>query len=62
MKILITGTQGQVGSELTTIANQLNYEVIAATRSDLDISDSNKVNGTKSIAQIGHNPGLSFLI
>lgn len=44
MKILITGAQGQVGSELTTIAKQCNYEVIATTRSDLDISQLDNVN------------------
>lgn len=44
MKILIAGAQGQVGSELTAIAKQRNYEIIAATRSDLDISQLDNVN------------------
>ena len=43
MKILITGAQGQVGSELVAIANQSNYNVIAATRSDLDITNEKNV-------------------
>lgn len=43
MKVLIAGAQGQVGSELAAIAKQSNYEVIAATRSDLDITNKNNV-------------------
>lgn len=39
MKILIAGAQGQVGSELAAIAQQKHYEVIAATRSELDITN-----------------------
>ena len=43
MKILITGAQGQVGSELAAIAIQSNHNVIAATRSDLDITNEKNV-------------------
>ena len=43
MKILITGAQGQVGKELTAIANQKGFDVIAASRADLDITQLQKV-------------------
>lgn len=43
MKILITGAQGQVGKELTTIANEEGFDVIAAGRADLDITEAQNV-------------------
>lgn len=43
MKILITGAQGQVGKELVSIANQHGFEVIAAGRAELDISQLKNV-------------------
>lgn len=43
MKILITGAQGQVGKELTQIANDKGYDVIAANRSELDITQERDV-------------------
>jgi dTDP-4-dehydrorhamnose reductase len=41
---LITGARGQVGKELSTIANTHRYNVIAAGRSELDITQASKVN------------------
>lgn len=43
MKILITGAQGQVGKELTHIANEKGFDVIAASRAELDITNSLQV-------------------
>ena len=43
MKILITGANGQVGSELVSLARQGNYTVLAATRTELDISQTQSV-------------------
>lgn len=43
MKILITGAQGQVGKELTSLAKERGYDVIAAGRSDLDITQATDV-------------------
>ena len=43
MKILITGAQGQVGKELTYIAKEKGYDVIAAGRIDLDITQAKNV-------------------
>lgn len=43
MKILITGAQGQVGSELVKTADASNFDVLAAARNQLDITQSNKV-------------------
>ena len=43
MKILITGAQGQVGTELVTIANQHGFGVIAAGRAELDISQPKSI-------------------
>jgi dTDP-4-dehydrorhamnose reductase len=43
MKILITGAQGQVGKELVSIANQRGYNVIAAGRTELDITQLKNV-------------------
>ena len=43
MKILITGAQGQVGNELTAIANEEGFDVIAAGRADLDITETQNV-------------------
>ncbi len=41
MKILITGAQGQVGKELVHIAIKREYNVIAAGRAELDITQKN---------------------
>ena len=43
MKLFITGAQGQVGSELVSLANKKGYEIFAASRSELDITQSNNV-------------------
>lgn len=43
MKILITGAQGQVGSELVIMAGEAAYTVVAASRSVLDITQAEKV-------------------
>ena len=43
MKILITGAQGQVGKELTSTASAKGFEVIAASRADLDITQAQSV-------------------
>ena len=43
MKILITGAQGQVGQELVAIANQQGFDVIAAGRTELDITQLKSV-------------------
>ena len=40
MKVLITGAQGQVGKELTQIANEKGFKVISAGRGDLDITQA----------------------
>ena len=42
-RILITGTEGQLGSELAeTLAGE--YEVIAVDKKDFDVSESRAVN------------------
>lgn len=43
MKILITGAQGMLGSELVKLASQQGNEVIALDRGALDITDSDSV-------------------
>jgi len=43
MNILITGAHGQVGKELTSIAKQKGFDVIAASRADLDITQAQSV-------------------
>ena len=43
MKVLITGAQGQVGKELTQIANEKGFDVVAASRVDLDITQAQSV-------------------
>ena len=43
MKVLITGAQGQVGKELTQIANEKGFDVVAASRADLDITQAQSV-------------------
>ncbi len=43
MKILVTGAQGQVGKELVQIAKQQNHDVIAAARTELDITNETDV-------------------
>jgi len=44
VKLWITGANGQVGSALVKQAIGKGYEVIATTRSDIDITDTNQVN------------------
>lgn len=43
MNVLITGAHGQVGKELTSIANKKGFNVVAASRADLDISNAQNV-------------------
>lgn len=43
MKLLITGAQGQVGTELVSYANAAGYIVFAATRTELDITQAELV-------------------
>lgn len=43
MKILITGAQGQVGKELFAIVQQQGFDVIAAGRHELDITQRERV-------------------
>ena len=43
MKVLITGAQGQVGKELTQIANKKGFDVIAAGRAELDITQTQNI-------------------
>lgn len=43
MKVLITGAQGQVGKELARTADNHNYDVIAAGRAELDITQKSSV-------------------
>lgn len=45
MKILITGSEGQLGKELTSIlSNNNKYEVIATNKKELNICDFNQTN------------------
>ena len=44
MKILITGANGQVGKELGKVARNIGYDVIAASREELDITKEIIVN------------------
>lgn len=43
MKLLITGAQGQVGKELTQTANEKGFDVVAAGRAELDITQAQSV-------------------
>ena len=43
MKVLITGAQGQVGKELSLIATEKGFNVVAAGRADLDITQVQNV-------------------
>ena len=43
MKVLITGAQGQVGKELSLLAKEKGFEVIAAGRAELDITQAQSV-------------------
>lgn len=43
LKVLITGAQGQVGKELTQIASKKGFDVIAAGRAELDITQTQNV-------------------
>lgn len=42
-KILITGAHGQVGKELTQVALEKGFNVISASRSDLDITQTQSI-------------------
>lgn len=44
MKILVSGAQGQVGRELVSVAESQGYDVIAAARAELDITNADNVN------------------
>jgi dTDP-4-dehydrorhamnose reductase len=43
LKILVTGAQGQVGKELAHIADDKGYSVIAASRTELDITQEKNI-------------------
>lgn len=43
MKILVTGANGQLGSEFKQLSNKVEYQFIFSDREDLDISDLNQV-------------------
>ena len=43
MKVLITGSAGQLGTDLVASANRAGLDVIAASHADLDITDRNLV-------------------
>ncbi|MCK5507894.1 MAG: dTDP-4-dehydrorhamnose reductase [Desulfobacterales bacterium] len=43
MKILVTGSNGQLGSELLIQGNNLDYEILPADLPDLDITDKTQV-------------------
>lgn len=43
MKIIVTGAEGQLGSELCERLSELKYEVFRLSKLELDISDENKV-------------------
>jgi dTDP-4-dehydrorhamnose reductase len=43
MKILITGASGMLGGDFTVAARELGHEVIAPSRSDLDLTDQSAV-------------------
>ena len=43
MKVLITGSAGQLGTDLVASANHLGLDVIATSHADLDITDRNLV-------------------
>ncbi|MFM8527952.1 MAG: dTDP-4-dehydrorhamnose reductase [bacterium] len=43
MKILITGASGMLGGDFTVAARELGHEVIALSRSDLDLTDQSAV-------------------
>src|SRR5215216_2847358 len=45
MKVLITGAGGMTGAELVRQAQDRSWDVVALTRSDLDISDADAVEG-----------------
>jgi len=54
MKILVTGAQGQIGRELVAIAASHGYEVFAAGRAELDITNADNVNALFK----QHNPDI----
>ena len=43
MKVLVTGAQGQVGSELILLGEELGLQMIATERDDLDITRKEQV-------------------
>src|SRR5688500_7817331 len=46
MKILVTGANGQVGHSLQQQLRESNWEFVALTRAELDISDAHAVENT----------------
>ena len=43
MNILVTGSNGQVGSEIRELYNSYNYTFFFTTRDDLDITNENNI-------------------
>lgn len=54
MKILVTGANGMLGSELVRVAQQFNIDVIGLDHKDLDITDKKAVNS----ALYGYEPEI----
>jgi dTDP-4-dehydrorhamnose reductase len=54
MKILITGSKGQLGQELAEVLPERGHEVVALSRNELDIADADAV----ELAVETHSPGL----
>jgi dTDP-4-dehydrorhamnose reductase len=54
MKILITGSNGQLGQELAEVLPRRGHEVVALSRNELDIADADAV----ELAVGTHSPGL----
>ena len=54
MKVLVTGSGGQLGQELAELLPRRGHEVVAFTRNELDVSDA----GAVEAALEEHAPGL----
>src|SRR3712207_3619253 len=54
MKVLITGSNGQLGQELAEVLPGRGHEVVALSRNELDIADADAV----KLAVQTHSPGL----
>jgi dTDP-4-dehydrorhamnose reductase len=54
MKILITGSKGQLGQELTEVLPERGYEVVALSRGELDVSNMETVEQAIEV----HSPEL----